>query len=151
MEQITFKDWVFELNSEKTKRLYNLIKHGSSMDCNCEECQNFRLLKPNIYPEELMKLFLLLHIDRNKEIENYCLDPSLETHISSTWFHFVGRIVKEGSFGNLRLNQCSFDDQIKINENTYLAINSEPNLVIKEMENEPIVQLEIVMRVPWAL
>ena len=124
-------DWVFEYDYEKTKNLYYQIPHGSSFDCNCEECTNFRLIRDSIYPDELLQLLHILGIDSRKEIENYCLDPSLESHLSSVWFHFVGRIISIGSLGDLNAGQYRREDLIMLNSSTYLAINAEPSLLLE--------------------
>lgn len=44
MEIINYRNWVIEFDHEKTKQMYSLIARGSSEECNCEECQNFRIV-----------------------------------------------------------------------------------------------------------
>ncbi len=147
MEIIKYRNWEIEFNHEKTKKMYSIIAQGSSNECECEECQNFRIVKDSIYPEEIKTLFTTLGIDINKEIENYCMDPDLSKHLSAGWFHFVGK-VKELTHTNpdksLYFEEISPDFQIGFDFRS-------PGLVIKEFIDEPIVQVEFNVRVPWKL
>ena len=147
MEIIKYRNWIMEFDYEKTKLMYSMIANGSSEECECEECQNFRIVKESIYPDEIKDLFKTLGVDINKEIENYCMDPDLSNHLSAGWFHFVGKQIDNDNINqNEIINYESITTEFKIG-----FVFEDPRLVIKEFINEPIIQIEFNVRVPWRL
>ncbi len=69
MREVVFKDWKFEVDFELTQRAYEKQSIGSSDDCVCDNCENFRLQRETIFPEEIKALFEKLGIDFRKEVE----------------------------------------------------------------------------------
>ena len=137
-----------ELESEITAAIYSKLPLGSG--CNCKDCQNFDLVFPTEIPEGLRKIAAQLGIDLLKpaEVAHYGEDAP-NRHIVGPWYHFVGRVVGGGQtipgFGSL------FSSKVVIPPDSEYSINGETNLVRDEFANLPLVQFEVLTRIPWRL
>lgn len=91
---ITYKGWIFDVDFDRTKHVYDKIQRGSPEICRCNDCKNFASNRDNIYPIEVKNLLKELGIDYKKESEIYHLarlDNGL--HQYGGWFHFKGTIT----------------------------------------------------------
>lgn len=77
---------------EVTRSIYKLIANGGADACNCQACQNYRLVRDVAYPPEFRALLHELGIDYRKELEVYGGDPLPGgAHLYEGWFCFVGK------------------------------------------------------------
>jgi hypothetical protein len=77
---------------DETRRIYQRIASGGADGCNCQPCQNFRLVRDEAYPAEFRALLEELGIDYRKELEVYGGDPLPDgSHVYEGWFCFVGK------------------------------------------------------------
>lgn len=121
MREVVFRNWKFEVDSELTRKTYEKELKGSSDDCVCEYCENYRLQRENVFPQEAKVLFEDLGIDYRKEVEvsEYGdIEKGLPKYIG--WFHFVGRIVDGEDCKKLfdenhwKINLVEINDNFKI-------------------------------------
>ncbi len=147
MREVVFRDWKFEVDSELTRKSYEMILKGSANDCICEYCKNFREQRERIFPEELKKFFKELSIDLNKEeeVSEYDkLENGLHLYIGS--FNFAGKILSGkkfeiGNSGGIQFTEISENFSIAFGErkdNYFLELWFETNLpwVIDELIEE---------------
>ena len=40
-KKITYKDWIFEVDFDRTKEVYEKLEMGSPEGCDCNFCKNF--------------------------------------------------------------------------------------------------------------
>ncbi len=57
MREIVFRNWKFEVDSELTRKSYEMKLKGSADDCICEYCKNFREQRESVFPREIKTLF----------------------------------------------------------------------------------------------
>jgi hypothetical protein len=86
-----------------------------------------------------LNLFNELGVNYKRDAETYHtarLESGL--HLYGAWFHFVGAVVKE-SIGPATLDNLTID---------FIPDNA---LAAKAFENQPLVQVEITVKLPWVL
>jgi hypothetical protein len=151
--QITYKNWIFEVDFERTKEIYEKIETGSPEGCVCNECKNFIANREKIYPIEIKNLLNELGIDYKKESEIYH-NCKLENgkHFYGGWYHFKGKIV-EGKDCKINLpNGGSTFDTIPINEDFQIGFmkGSASSFFDKE-ESKNLIQIEFFANSDWVI
>lgn len=139
MAQIRYRDWVLDCDVEATRAGYQTISQGGAESCNCAGCRNFLAQRDAAYPPEVLNLFNELGVNYKRDAEIYHtarLEP--DVHLYGGWFHFVGNIVTQPT-GPTTLNNFTID---------FIPNNA---LAIKAFENQPLVQIEITVKLPWVL
>ena len=139
MTQITYRDWILDCDVEATRAGYETILKGGAESCDCAGCRNFLAQRDSFYPAEVLNLFDRLGVNYKRDAETYHtarLEPGL--HLYGSWFHFVGAIEKQ-PVGPATLNSFTIDF---IHDNA-LAANA--------FANQPLVQIEITVKLPWVL
>ena len=94
MRKVDFRDWIFEVDFELTKKTFEIENGGSSDTCECGYCKNFREQRELAYPKEIQTLFENLGIDLTKEnevSEVYQLENGLHNYLGQ--FYFAGKIL----------------------------------------------------------
>lgn len=94
MRKVKFRNWIFEVAFELTKKTFEIEKSGSSETCKCGYCHNFRQQKENAYPQEIQTLFEKLGIDFKNDCEVsqiYQLENGLHNYLGQ--FYFAGKII----------------------------------------------------------
>jgi hypothetical protein len=152
-KKVTYKDWVFEIDFERTTEVYNSMNIGSPELCGCNDCSNFVENREFIYPEEVKLLLIKLGIDYHKESEicHYCkLDNGL--HLYGGWFHFKGKIV-EGKDCKVSLpNGGSTFNSINVNENFDIAFMKDNSLhAFEASEKNDLIQVEFMVKSKWVI
>jgi hypothetical protein len=139
MTQITYRNWIFDCDVESTREGYASITAGGVETCPCAECRNFLAQRNSVFPAEVLDLFNQLGVDYKRDAETYHmgrLEPGV--HLYGGWFHFVGMISKE-PIGPATLDNFTID---------FIPNN---DLAAKSFENQPLVQIEITVKLPWVL
>ncbi len=85
--------WVLQVDLEATREAYRKVSLGGADECRCDGCQNFVLVRDEVYDEVTLSFFLEAGIDYRKEAEAYHLGrgPSGK-QLYGGWFFLVGRI-----------------------------------------------------------
>lgn len=123
-----------------TKKTYVQVAVGSAERCGCTECANFAVARERAFPKKALQLFEKLGIDYKKEAEVYYkapLEPGL--HLYGGWFNFVGG-VEQGE-----------EDLYQVAAGCQLEITSDPALIPSVFANQPVVQIEFNVQVPWVV
>jgi hypothetical protein len=139
MNRITYRDWLFDCDVEATRRAYETISAGGVETCICSGCKNFLVQRESVLPEEIKQLFEKLGVNYQRDAETYHVTrlPS-GLHQYGGWFHFIGHIKKE-AIGPVKLTRFTID---------FLPGN---DLAAEAFENYPLIQIEIMAEIPWAL
>ena len=150
---VKYRDWVFEVDYERTIEVYQKAKNGCPESCGCNNCKNFSINREQIYPQEFKDLLEELGIDYRKESEIYHIYRAENgKHFYGGWFHFKGKI-KEGK-------DCKVDTHnggrtlatVDLNENFqvgFLKDNSLPFFDKEEKEN--LIQVEFYAFSNWVI
>lgn len=90
---VNYRNWIFEVDYERTKEVYGELPSGSPERCTCSDCKNYSVNRENIYPQEIKNLLSELGIDYKKEVEIYSICRLNNGQYQyGGWFHFKGRI-----------------------------------------------------------
>lgn len=139
MTQITYRDWILDCDVEATRAGYETISQGGAESCNCSGCQNFLAQRDSIYPAEVVDLFDRLGVNYKRDAETYhTARLAAGVHLYGSWFHFVGAMAKE-PIGPATLDNLTID---------FIPHNA---LAAKAFENQPLVQIEITVKLSWVL
>jgi len=139
MAQITYRAWIFDSDFDLTRAGYDSITAGGAETCDCAGCRNFLAQRDSVFPAEVLQLFLQLGVDYRRDAEIYHtarLEPGL--HLYGGWFHFVGTILQE-AIGPATLDGFTLD---------FILDNA---LAAEAFKNQPLVQIEISVKLPWVL
>src|SRR5262245_23897975 len=140
MIQLKYREWLFECDPDATRIAYKQITRGGAEDCACAGCQNFLAQRENVFPDEVLQLFLRLGIDYRRDAEIY-QSAKLESgsHGYGGWFHFIGKI-QEQPLGPAQISKS-------------LTIDFIPgrDLAAASFDKEPLVQVEITAELPWII
>lgn len=154
MNVVTYKDWYFEVDVQKTQGVYNNTPAGGARACGCTNCENYLAQVDLIFPQDIRHLLFDLGIYYLKDYEvwHYTkLDNGL--HMYGGCFHFVG------SFSGP-------DCRVKTNDNAYsLALTEvQPNFSIgfsselavsqsffNDFVGQPIVAVNFQLLAPWVI
>lgn len=92
MKQIKIKEWVLEIDVERTRKFYQDY-HQITDDCECLYCKNFVAAVEKL-PVEVIEFFDRLGIDPSKEgeVSEYCENAD-GTHLYGCFYHIVGRLI----------------------------------------------------------
>lgn len=136
---VKYRDWIFEVDFDITKEVYDNVKIGSPESCGCDYCKNFSKNRDQIYPQEFKELLACLGIDFRKESEIYQMYRAKNgKHFYGGWFHFKGRIKKgkdckiESPNGGVSLDTTFLTENFQIGflkDNSLSFFNSEKDLI----------------------
>ena len=152
-KEITYKDWKFEVDFDRTKEIYDEVEMGSPERCECNNCKNFSANREIIYPTEVKNLFAKLGIDYKKESEicHYC---KLENgkHFYGGWFHFKGKIL-EGKDCKVNLpSGGSTFDTVSITDDFGIGFMKGSSLsFFDKEESENLIQIEFLSNSDWVI
>ena len=152
-KEITYKEWTFEVEFQRTKEVYDNVEMGSPEGCECNDCKNFSANRENIYPTEIKKLLEQFGVDYKKESEicHYCKLENGRHHYGG-WFHFKGKIV-EGKDCKVNLpNGGSRFDTIQINEDFQIGFMKGSGLsFFDKEESKDLIQIEFLANSDWVI
>jgi hypothetical protein len=140
MARLAYRDWVFDCDAETTRKAYDDIDFGRAEACDCHLCRNFLLTQPDVFPAEILDLFVRLGIDHRKEAESYHIVPIAPgLHLYGAWYHFVGQIFQQP------------DSPAKLSEHSTVDFIAKRDLAADSFGNQPLVQVELTLAVSWLL
>jgi len=149
--EIRYKDWLLRCDTDATRAAYARIENGAPERCGCDHCLNFIAQREQSYPREVLDLLARLGIDYRREAEVYHLArlPS-GMHQYGGWFHFVGSFEgpdpwEADASGRRRLRMTPIDGRFS------LTFRRDAQLAPDPLKDQPLVQLEFVVHVPWIL
>lgn len=147
---ISYRNWDFEVDFERTKHVYALVESGSPENCSCGDCKNFALNRENIYPQEFKNLLSDLGIDYKKESEIFSISLDKNTSQYGGWFHFKGKILK-GKDANIPLgNNANNVEFFKISEEFEIAFMKDQALTFfDKSELNNLIQVEFMAKTNW--
>ena len=96
METIKFRDWVLEIDRDRTISAYEKVAVGSPEDCDCQDCRAWIRHRPDVYPKSFLNLLLQLGISEVKEADVTAWEPTPTSDGTNRYtgeFVFVGRVV----------------------------------------------------------
>ena len=140
MARLAYRDWILDCDVEATRKAHDGIDFGGAEACDCHLCRNFLLTRPEVFPTEILELFMRLGIDHEKEAESYHIVPIAPgLHLYGAWYHFVGQIIQQP------------DSPAKLSEHTTIDFMTQRDLAAKSFANQPLVQVELTLEVSWLL
>jgi hypothetical protein len=149
--EIRYKSWRLCCDPEATRTAYAQIESGAPERCGCDYCRNFIALREQSYPREVLDLLAQLGIDYRREAEVYHLArlPG-GLHQYGGWFHFIGTFEgpepwEADASGRRRLHMVPIDDRFS------LTFRREAQLAPEPLKDQPLVQLEFAVQIPWIL
>lgn len=95
---ITFSYNNIEITVDKTltKATYDNTKNKGVSGCKCVKCRNFATNIDNIFPTEVLSLFLKLGVDYKKSVEVWhTISINDDKHIYEGWFNFKGNFIEK--------------------------------------------------------
>lgn len=146
MKTIRFGPWTFENDPRATYQAYKAIGDSQPKPCDCDGCQNLKLVRNELYPYEVLRFFDRLGLPAGQEPEVYWGGSSNDArwHAYGGINHFVGRVL-EGPTG------ATADNYHRVDEYFELLVNSDLALVPPALAEHPLVQLEFFTYLPWLL
>jgi hypothetical protein len=138
VELIRIADYELSCDRDATVAAYRGFE---PYQCECEGCVNYRLARSSIFTPEVLAFLGQFGIDANKEAEVYIGMGTLESgfvHYGG-WFHFVGRIEKDG------------EESVKVTERMTFYFGAGGSLVPESFGDAFVVQVEMDATVPWLL
>ncbi len=150
---ITYRDWTFEVDFDRTIQVYKSMDSGSPELCSCNDCKNFVENREAIYPSEIKDLLSYLGIDYRKEMEisHFCkLENGL--HHYGGWFHFKGAIIK-GKDCKINLpNGGSTFDTVHVTKDFQIAFMKDNSLhIFDQNEKNELIQIEFLANSEWII
>lgn len=140
MTRLVYRNWILDCDVEATRKAYDGIDFGGAEACDCHLCRNFLLTRPEVFPTEILDLFVQLGIDHKKEAESYHAAPiAPRLHLYEAWYHFVGQIVQQP------------DSPANLSEHKTIDFITKRDLAAKSFGNQPLVQVELTLEVSWLL
>jgi hypothetical protein len=140
MELFEDEEWRIEYDRLATEQAYKHITEGGPERCGCDPCLNWAATRIQLLPEDLKSLLCRLGIPSDKEVEVYhCGRNESGLHNYVSWYHFVGRVLSVEDLSTPPLSSGEF----------VWFFNSKPVMLNRAFEGQPVVQLEIVAKVPW--
>lgn len=152
MKQIRLKNWIIEIDFEKTKTFYDSY-HLITDGCDCIYCMNYVQAISHL-PFEVLAFFKSFEIDPRKEgeISHYCENDD-GTHLYGGFYHIVGTLSsgpdvwvktdKEGSHAYLDTNLYELDGfSFGFTYRLSLVPDGFP---------EPTLQIEFQGNIPWVI
>jgi hypothetical protein len=155
MEELRYRKWHLCVDVEATREAYRRVKQGGAEDCGCQECQNFVLARPYIFPEEVRDLFERCGIDIKKEQEVlYDGNSGAGLHRYSGWFHFVGDFKGESAWDLVAGAEQSKVYELvleSVSPNFQIGFTENGGLYWDEFAGHRLVQVEFSVDTPWLL
>ena len=140
MARLDYLDLIFDCDVEATRKAHDGIDFGGAEACDCYLCRNFLLTRPEVFPAEILDLFVRLGIDHRKEAESYHIAPIAPgLHLYGAWYHFVGQIIQQP------------DSPAKLSEHSTIDFIVGRSLAAESFANQPLVQVELRLEVSWLL
>lgn len=149
--EIRYKSWLVRCDPEATRTAYAWIERGAPENCGCDHCLNFIAAREQSYPPEVRDLLTRLGIDHRREAEVYYLARLPNgLHQYGGWFHFVGSYEGPDAWeadasGGRRLRLVPVDGRFA------LGFSRDVLLAPESLKDQPLVQLEFLVEVPWIL
>jgi len=149
--EIRYKSWLLRCDPETTRAGYARIEQGAPERCGCDHCLNFIARREQSYPPEVLDLLTRLGIDHRREAEVYHLARLPNgLHQYGGWFHFVGTFEGPGAWeadasGKRRPRLVPVDGHFS------LALRRDAQLAPEPLKDQPLVQLDFLVEVPWIL
>lgn len=138
--------WTFRFDRDLTAALH---REASPIDCNCDDCINFRTAKERAYSPQFLQLLEQLGIDPFKPAELCHYGTSGEPMPTQGWFHFVGHL------------DAGDDAWRQVGDTSYtlypepfpgmksVGFSSRIDQARDSFAGHPLVQLEFETVVPW--
>lgn len=136
--EITFHNWLFECDPDRTRRAYSQVPQGDAKTCGCNTCRNYLAQKKPIFPSEIMQLFNQTGIDPLKDAEIYHMGKDRQGHYYGGWFHFIGRMKKE-------------NNPIQIIPDFLIDFRKKDDLAHETLVGEPLIQADFYTHLSWVL
>lgn len=152
-KQITYKNWILEVEKERTSAVYALAKGGSPEGCDCNECKNFLANKEKIYPTEFKDLLKKLGIEEEKALEvSHFGKLENGKHFYGGWFHFKGKILAGKDCKIAHENGSYTIETVAINENFEIGFTKNVDLsFFDESESKDLVQIAFFTKLDWVI
>lgn len=150
---VRFRDWVFEVDYDRTKEIYSRIEWSSLERCNCNNCRNFVTNRKNVYPNEIIAFFSQIGVDHNKESEIYHmlrLEDGL--HHYGGWFHFKGKLLS-GEDAKIKVRKNGWTYKLEdITENFSIGFSKDYTLHnFDDCEKNELVQIDFIVDIEWVI
>jgi hypothetical protein len=153
--RVTYREWTFEVDIQRTAEVYRSASRSSSERCGCNACLNFAVQRDTSYGPEFKKLLTDLGIDHCKEDEVSHLYRNTDgLHNYNGCFHFKGRIAEgrdcmvPAGIDGYTVSLMELDGHISV------GFMRPPSRVYDRFEaDEPgtLVQVEFSLVLPWVL
>lgn len=94
MEIVKYDEWTLEVDVEATLQAYAETPVGGSDECTCTCCQDFKVIRDRVYPDEFLALLKQLGIDYTKDVEvaHITMEEKGKCFYMG-WFDFIGVIL----------------------------------------------------------
>lgn len=141
MNELQFDGWRLAYDADSTREAYRAAERYS---CDCVDCRNFFEVRGGHFPEELQALFRTLGVDPERPAEVYGVAPTDgRTQLYEGFYHFVGAVIEDPGVRMSRLVAENAEWQIFFHDCHALAL--------PEFGDQPLVQFEFSVRLPWRL
>ena len=150
---VEYRNWVFEVDYQRTYEVYKQNEKGRPESCGCNNCRNFLVNRKQIYPVEFKNLLVELGIDYKKESEIYHIYRAENgKHLYGGWFHFKGKI-KEGKDCKIETpNGGNTIDTINLNKDFQIGFLKDNSLTFFDKEErEELIQIEFYALSNWVI
>lgn len=148
VKRVEWEGYVLKVNIVETRSLYEQVEAGHPERCSCRPCENFRQIRPEIYPKSFLDLLDCLGVDPTIEGETaHLFDDEKEQHEYWIHFHFVGIIEERPDVERSSEEDLFF--QLKENVSMKFTENCAPS-ALETQKHLSEVQV-IIDDVPWVL
>ena len=148
---VTYRDWIFDVDTAATREAYARARTGGAEDCGCDPCRNFVAAREAVYPDEILGLFARLGVDPKKEGEAYwCHRTSDGLHHYAGWFHFIGSVIS-GPPAKVLLGKDTWQQTlVEIRPGFWIGFDPEANAPrLAPLRSTLAVQVEFEAAIPW--
>jgi len=152
-KEVKFKEWVFQVDFERTNEVYRNVEIGCPESCGCNNCLNFSKNREELYPLEFKELLIELGVDYKKESEIYHSHKNEKgKHFYGGWFHFKGKI-KEGKDCRIEMGNGGRGlNTLKLNDDFQVGFLKEDDLSFFDKEEKSqLIQIEFYLLSDWVL
>ena len=147
---IKYRDWIFVVDVEMTKSIYQKRNLGSAEECGCYNCLNFAANRNAAYPDEVNEFFENIGLDISKECEVSHICKTLDgLHYYQGWFYFAGNLIS-GFDCHVLISENSWTDKtININQNFRIGFTIKHSGSFSKDGN--YVQIVFECFLPWVI
>jgi len=140
MTNFNFHNIELTVDKALTKATYDKAINKGVSGCKCVNCLNFATNIDNVFPAEVLSLFLKLGIDYKKYVEVWhSVSSNKNQHIYEGWFNFKGNFIENEK-----------NDVIQITENFKMWFSH--NIMFSFFDNEEdLVQIWFVVNTDWLI